>query len=229
LQVAEGSAAAGWCSLANIGKGEGRQGTRRMDARAFEKCKRPSRRVIEAPSRAVHTSFRFAVRPWLAMGADHNEGHSVHNVWEELRALRCAEGPGASASANRLEGLVLTRKIVGQTRKNVNCKWDQKVVGLVCNPISAMGGVEGLQGSLAPAGAIVKVAGMTPLQFCGPARRRKAWKAPTHPLANPLGHPLAIPNQSGALRTYPDEVGPAPTGSVTCASSRAEVVGHANS
>jgi len=40
----------------------------------------------------------------------------------------------------------------------------------VATPISPTGGVVGLQGSLAPDGAIVKVAGMHRLQFEGPAR-----------------------------------------------------------
>jgi dihydroxy-acid dehydratase len=47
---------------------------------------------------------------------------------------------------------------------------DQKVVYPVSHPISPTGGVVGLQGSLAPDGAIVKVAGMAKLQFRGPAR-----------------------------------------------------------
>jgi dihydroxy-acid dehydratase len=38
------------------------------------------------------------------------------------------------------------------------------------NPLSPTGGVVGLRGSLAPDGAIVKVAGMTGLKFRGPAR-----------------------------------------------------------
>ncbi|MEZ5910498.1 MAG: dihydroxy-acid dehydratase [Hyphomicrobiaceae bacterium] len=47
---------------------------------------------------------------------------------------------------------------------------NQKVVYPVSNPISPTGGVVGLRGSLAPDGAIVKVAGMKTLQFSGPAR-----------------------------------------------------------
>ena len=47
---------------------------------------------------------------------------------------------------------------------------DQKVVRPVSNPLSPTGGVVGLKGSLAPEGAIVKVAGMKKLQFRGPAR-----------------------------------------------------------
>src|SRR5690606_27138680 len=44
------------------------------------------------------------------------------------------------------------------------------VVYPVSNPLSPTGGVVGLKGTLAPDGAIVKVAGMKTLQFRGPAR-----------------------------------------------------------
>src|SRR5205085_11952881 len=47
---------------------------------------------------------------------------------------------------------------------------DQKVIRPVSNPLSPTGGVVGLWGSLAPDGAIVKVAGMTNLKHRGPAR-----------------------------------------------------------
>ncbi len=46
----------------------------------------------------------------------------------------------------------------------------QKVIYPVSNPITPTGGVVGLKGSLAPDGAIVKVAGLETLQFTGPAR-----------------------------------------------------------
>ena len=46
----------------------------------------------------------------------------------------------------------------------------QDVVVPADRPITATGGVVGLKGNLAPEGAIVKVAGMTSLQFSGPAR-----------------------------------------------------------
>jgi dihydroxy-acid dehydratase len=51
-------------------------------------------------------------------------------------------------------------------------KWrdDQVVIRPVSNPLSPTGGVVGLWGSLAPDGAIVKVAGMKGLKFRGPAR-----------------------------------------------------------
>ncbi|OYW15522.1 MAG: dihydroxy-acid dehydratase, partial [Sphingomonadales bacterium 12-62-5] len=47
---------------------------------------------------------------------------------------------------------------------------NQKVIYEVSSPITPTGGVVGLKGSLAPDGAIVKVAGMKTLQFRGPAR-----------------------------------------------------------
>jgi dihydroxy-acid dehydratase len=47
---------------------------------------------------------------------------------------------------------------------------DQKVIYDAKAPITATGGVVGLRGSLAPDGAIVKVAGLERLQFTGPAR-----------------------------------------------------------
>jgi dihydroxy-acid dehydratase len=47
---------------------------------------------------------------------------------------------------------------------------DQKVIYPADKPLSPTGGVVGLWGSLAPNGAIVKVAGMTNLKFTGPAR-----------------------------------------------------------
>src|SRR5262252_4790831 len=65
--------------------------------------------------------------------------------------------------------LTVTGKTVKQNLENVKFNADQKVVYPVSNPISATGGVVGLQGSLAPEGAIVKVAGMSKLQFRGPA------------------------------------------------------------
>ncbi|MGI9405355.1 MAG: dihydroxy-acid dehydratase [Hyphomicrobiaceae bacterium] len=54
--------------------------------------------------------------------------------------------------------------------KDVAFPEDQKVIYPVSNPLSPTGGVVGLKGSLAPDGAIVKVAGMKNLQFRGPAR-----------------------------------------------------------
>ncbi|HBX96953.1 MAG TPA: dihydroxy-acid dehydratase, partial [Hyphomonas sp.] len=64
--------------------------------------------------------------------------------------------------------------VTGQTWAEYleDIEWDpnQKVIYPATNPISPTGGVVGLWGSLAPDGAIVKVAGLHTLQFSGPAR-----------------------------------------------------------
>ena len=66
--------------------------------------------------------------------------------------------------------LTVTGKTIAQNLESVKFNTDQKVVYPVSNPITKTGGVVGLKGSLAPEGAIVKVAGMKTLQFRGPAR-----------------------------------------------------------
>jgi dihydroxy-acid dehydratase len=66
--------------------------------------------------------------------------------------------------------LTVTGKTIKQNLENVKFNQNQRVVYPVSSPISPTGGVVGLRGSLAPDGAIVKVAGMTQLQFRGPAR-----------------------------------------------------------
>ncbi|WP_353204410.1 dihydroxy-acid dehydratase [Sphingomonas sp.] len=66
--------------------------------------------------------------------------------------------------------LTVTGKTLGENIDQVTWNPDQKVIYDVKTPISPTGGVVGLRGSLAPDGAIVKVAGMHRLQFTGPAR-----------------------------------------------------------
>ncbi len=66
--------------------------------------------------------------------------------------------------------LTVTGKTMEENLKDVVFNADQKVVYPVANAITATGGVVGLQGTLAPDGAIVKVAGMKNLKFRGPAR-----------------------------------------------------------
>ena len=66
--------------------------------------------------------------------------------------------------------LTVTGKTIKQNLENVKFNENQRVVYPVSKPISPTGGVVGLQGSLAPDGAIVKVANMAKLQFRGPAR-----------------------------------------------------------
>ncbi len=66
--------------------------------------------------------------------------------------------------------LTVTGRTLGENIDQVTWNPDQKVIYDVQTPISPTGGVVGLRGSLAPDGAIVKVAGMQRLQFEGPAR-----------------------------------------------------------
>jgi dihydroxy-acid dehydratase len=66
--------------------------------------------------------------------------------------------------------MTVTGKTLGENIDQVTWNPDQKVIYDVKTPLSATGGVVGLRGSLAPDGAIVKVAGMHRLQFEGPAR-----------------------------------------------------------
>ncbi|WP_267392985.1 MULTISPECIES: dihydroxy-acid dehydratase [unclassified Sphingomonas] len=66
--------------------------------------------------------------------------------------------------------LTVTGKTLGENIDQVTWNPNQKVIYDVATPLSPTGGVVGLRGSLAPDGAIVKVAGMHRLQFEGPAR-----------------------------------------------------------
>ena len=61
---------------------------------------------------------------------------------------------------------------IGEALDKITREADGKVIYPISAPISKTGGVVGLKGNLAPAGAIVKVAGMTEEQqvFTGPAR-----------------------------------------------------------
>ena len=66
--------------------------------------------------------------------------------------------------------ITVTGKTIGENLEEITWNPDQKVFYDVKTPITPTGGVVGLKGSLAPDGAIVKVAGMARLQFSGPAR-----------------------------------------------------------
>ncbi len=68
------------------------------------------------------------------------------------------------------ECMTVTGKTLGENIDQVTWNPDQKVIYDVKTPITPTGGVVGLRGSLAPDGAIVKVAGMSRLVFEGPAR-----------------------------------------------------------
>jgi len=66
--------------------------------------------------------------------------------------------------------ITVTGKTIAENLESVKFNDNQSVVYPVSRAISSTGGVVGLRGSLAPDGAIVKVAGMAMRQFSGPAR-----------------------------------------------------------
>ncbi|MEL7028515.1 MAG: dihydroxy-acid dehydratase [Pseudomonadota bacterium] len=66
--------------------------------------------------------------------------------------------------------MTVTGKTIAENLEGVVFNPDQKVMRPASNPLTPTGGVVGLSGSLAPDGAIVKVAGMKKLRFEGPAR-----------------------------------------------------------
>ena len=66
--------------------------------------------------------------------------------------------------------LTVTGKTLGENIDQITWNPDQKVIYPATAPLSPTGGVVGLRGSLAPEGAIVKVAGMARLEFTGPAQ-----------------------------------------------------------
>jgi dihydroxy-acid dehydratase len=66
--------------------------------------------------------------------------------------------------------LTVTGRTLAENLEGVVLPAGQDVIVPTTAPLSATGGVVGLKGSLAPQGAIVKIAGMTNLRFRGPAR-----------------------------------------------------------
>ena len=65
--------------------------------------------------------------------------------------------------------ITVTGKTLAENVKDVELPKNQDVIYPISNPISKSGGVVGLKGSLAPDGAIVKIAGLKKLQFKGNA------------------------------------------------------------
>jgi dihydroxy-acid dehydratase len=65
--------------------------------------------------------------------------------------------------------LTVTGRTIAENLAAVTFDPDQPVIRPTSNPITSWGGVVGLKGSLAPEGAIVKVAGLKNLKFRGPA------------------------------------------------------------
>jgi dihydroxy-acid dehydratase len=66
--------------------------------------------------------------------------------------------------------MTVTGKTLAQNLESVVWRSDQEVIRPASQPLSPNGGVVGLWGSLAPDGAIVKVAGLDHLKHVGPAR-----------------------------------------------------------
>lgn len=66
--------------------------------------------------------------------------------------------------------MTVTGKTLAENVDEITWNPDQKVIHAASAPLSPTGGVVGLRGSLAPDGAIVKVAGMQRLEFTGPAQ-----------------------------------------------------------
>jgi dihydroxy-acid dehydratase len=66
--------------------------------------------------------------------------------------------------------MTVTGKTLAENLADVKWRDDQEVIRPASNPLSPTGGVVGLWGSLAPDGAIVKVAGLKHVKHRGPAR-----------------------------------------------------------
>jgi Dehydratase family len=128
-----------------------------MGAKRLETRKLPSRQVTERAARVPHRSCQAA----RAGGG---------GACERLTVAISQRAPGAGrADREASTGRSRIGRASRPNLENVKFKIDQKVVHLVSDPISAMGGAVGLQGSLAPAGAMAKVAEMTELPFPEPA------------------------------------------------------------
>ena len=66
--------------------------------------------------------------------------------------------------------VTITGRSLAENIEKVRFETEQQVMRPVSNPLAPTGGVVGLKGSLAPQGAIVKVAGLKHLKHRGPAR-----------------------------------------------------------
>ncbi|MCC5973628.1 MAG: dihydroxy-acid dehydratase [Rubellimicrobium sp.] len=78
----------------------------------------------------------------------------------------------AKAGLLHLDCITASGRTLGEELETITGEADGRVIHPIATPITATGGVVGLKGNLAPDGAIVKVAGMTPEEqvFTGPAR-----------------------------------------------------------
>ncbi len=110
----------------------------------------------------------FKTTPWCAdlqpggryVARDMHDAGGVYMLMKTLLAEGLLHG----------DCLTVTGRTLGENIDQVTWNPDQKVIYPATAPITPTGGVVGLRGSLAPDGAIVKVAGLHALQFSGPAR-----------------------------------------------------------
>jgi dihydroxy-acid dehydratase len=164
-----------------------------MDNRVFDKAKLPSRHVTEGTSRAPHRSYLYAME--LTREQIHQPPVGVASCWNEAapctialmrQAQAVKKGVASTVGTPRefhtimvTDGiamghedcLTVTCRTVNENLRKVVWNLDQDVIWPADKPITATGGVVGLRGSLAPEGAIAKVAGMpeSELTFRGPA------------------------------------------------------------
>ncbi|MBU0554664.1 MAG: dihydroxy-acid dehydratase [Alphaproteobacteria bacterium] len=89
--------------------------------------------------------------------------HEAGGIYMLMKSL-------AQTGLLHLDCMTVTGKTLGENIDEVTWNPDQKVIYDAKAPITPTGGVVGLKGSLAPEGAIVKVAGMKRLQFTGTAK-----------------------------------------------------------
>jgi dihydroxy-acid dehydratase len=127
-----------------------------MGAKRFDTSKLPNRQVTERAARVPHRSCQAAT------------GRAGGGECDRLTVAISRRTPGAGR-ASRADRKASIGRTSRPNLENVKFNIDQKVVYLVSDPISGMGGAVGLQGSLAPAGAMAKVAEMTELPFPEPA------------------------------------------------------------
>ncbi|MGF7170902.1 dihydroxy-acid dehydratase [Sphingobium xanthum] len=89
--------------------------------------------------------------------------HDAGGIYMLMKSL-------AQTGLLHLDCMTVSGKTLGENIDEVTWNPDQKVIYDAKTPITPTGGVVGLRGSLAPDGAIVKVAGMRRLQFTGTAK-----------------------------------------------------------
>ena len=121
---------------------------------------------VEFDLKDVVESFRKT--PWLAdlkpggkyVARDFGEAGGVPMLMRTLLDAGLIHG----------DCMTVTGKTIAENLKDVVWDDEQEIIRPVNNPLTETGGVVGLWGSLAPDGAIVKIAGLAELKYRGPAR-----------------------------------------------------------